>query len=241
MATRQFNIFVEGNDDHDLILALVQQLKNVRQHPTKPAPTRQRDGVTTYLEVVPTGETILIASTGGWSKLGKKQAFFIQQARDFGGRTLVVFDADYDTDDTEGPVKHENGGPLKRRAAIANKLTSFDPNPEVFLFPEPDAPGDLETLLLQLTNPTQQRVMDCYNKYEACLQQFVDASGNPIYDAPSKKRRIYDYVNVMRLTGEEWKRHHQGGGQKIFENQELWDLNAPAIQPLRDFLNAQLP
>ena len=240
MASRQFNIFVEGIDDHDLILALVHQLRRAKPHPTI-EDSRRGGAVTSYLELQPTGDTLLISSTGGWSKLGRNQAGFIREARDFGGCTLVVFDADYDTDGTNSTATHESGGPVKRRAAILNKLIEFDPNPEIFLFPEPSQPGDLETLLLQLTNPAQQRVMACYDGYELCLQQFVDATGEPSYDAPSKKRRIYDYVNVMRLTGKEWERHHKEGGQKIFENPELWDLDSPAIQPLRNFLNAQLP
>ena len=75
MATRQYNIFVEGMDDHDLLLALVQQLKSVQLHPTK-ASSRQNGEATTYLQLLPTGDTILIASTGGWSKLGKKEPSF---------------------------------------------------------------------------------------------------------------------------------------------------------------------
>ncbi len=240
MANRQFNIFVEGLDDHDLIRALVQEIKTIQPHPTKVS-SRAKGAATTYLQLIPSGDTLLIASTGGWSKLGRNQAVFIQEARDFEGRTLVVFDADYDADDTDSTTKHESGGPVKRRTAILSKLVDFDPNPEIFLLPAPNQPGDLETLLLQLTNPSQQRVMDCYDGYESCLQQFVDATGEPCYDAPSKKRRIYDYVNVMRLTGKEWENHHKNGGQKIFENPNLWNLNAPAIQPLRDFLASQLP
>lgn len=233
VTNRQFNIFVEGMDDHDLLLVLVQQLKTVQPHPTK-ASSRQNGEATTYLQLLPGGDTLLIASTGGWSKLGKNQAFFMQEARDFGGRTLVVFDADYDT------PEHENGGYVQRRAALLSKVAPYDPAPEVFLFPEPNQDGDLEKLLLQLVQ--HQRVMSCYDGYEACLSQYPNAAGNgPYYNAPSKKRRLYDYVNVMPLEGEEWDRHHKKGGQKIFENPGLWNLNALAIQPLRDFLATQLP
>ena len=235
MATRQFNIFVEGTDDHDLLLALVQQLKSVGPHPTK-ASSRQNGEATTYLQLLPAGDTILIASTGGWSKLGKNQAVFMQEARDFGGRTLVVFDADYDT------PAHEAGGYAQRQAALLQKLQPFDPAPAVFLFPQPSRDGDLETLLLELVQPRHERVMTCYDDYETCLSQYLDATGTaPYYNAPSKKRRIYDYVNVMPLAGEQWERHHRKGGQKIFENPDLWDLAAPAIQPLREFLASQLP
>lgn len=233
MATRQFNIFVEGNDDHDLVLALLQQLRAVVQHPTRPS-SRQGGTVTTYLEMQPNGETVLISSTGGWSKLGKNQAFFFQNAHDSGGKNLVVFDADYDTS------AYESGGHVKRLASLLAKVLPYDPAPAVFLFPQPAQDGDLETLLLRLTQPQHQRVLDCYEGYEHCLKQFLDAAGKPYYNAPSNKRRLYDYVNVMPLTGDEWERHHKIGGQKIFENADLWNLAAAAIQPLRTFVDQHI-
>ena len=64
--------------------------------------------------------------------------------------------------------------------------------------------------------------------------------GQPYYNTPDKKRRIYDYVNVMPLTGEDYERHHRKGGQKLFDNTNLWDLSVPAIQPLRAFLDQYL-
>lgn len=229
MATRQFNIFVEGNDDHDLVLTLIRQLRAVEQHPTK-ASSRQ----TTYLEIEPSKEVILVSSTGGWSKLGKNQAAFLQYAHDSGGRNLIVFDADYDT------PEYESGGYVKRLASLLAKVEPYDPAPAVFLFPQPSRDGDLELLLLQLTQPSQQRVMDCYDGYENCLKQYLGADGKPYYNAPSNKRRLYDYVNVMPLTGTDYERHHKNGGQKLFDNPNLWDLSAPAIQPLRDFLDYYL-
>jgi len=233
VATRQFNIFVGGNDDHDLVLALLQQLRKVAQHPTKPS-SRGGGTVTTYLQLQPGGETLLISSTGGWSKLGKKQEFFFWDAHDSGGRNLVIFDADYDT------PEHESGGHAKRLVSLLAKVLPYDPTPAIFLFPEPMQDGDLELLLLQLTQPQHQRVMACYDGYEQCLRQYLDAAGQPYYNVPSNKRRLYDYVNVMPLTGDEWKRHHKDGGQKIFENTDLWDLNAPAIQPLLAFLDQHI-
>lgn len=233
MATRQFNVFVEGNDDHDLVLALLQQMRVVGQHPTKPS-SRGKGTVATYLEMQPDKDTLLISSTGGWSKLGKNQAFFLRDAVDSGGKNLVIFDADYDT------AEHESGGHVNRLASLLAKVLPYDPAPAVFLLPQPNRDGDLELLLLQLTHPSQQRVMDCYDGYEDCLKQFLGTDGKPYYNAPSNKRRLYDYVNVMPLTGNDYERHHKNGGQKIFDNADLWNLDAPAVQPLRAFLDQHI-
>lgn len=221
MATRQFNIFVEGTDDHDLILVLVKQMRSTVPHPTIKI-TREGQVVTTYLLMEVTGDVIFISSIGGWKNLGSKQAFSIRQARDTGGKTLIIFDADED--------------PAVRAAALRQQIATDEPNPVLYLLPGPDQAGELENLLFQLVPPIHQPVMHCYDGYEQCLQQLVD-NGGTYYNTPSKKRRIYDYVNVMPLEGEQWERHHRKGGQKIFENPDIWNLDAPAIQPLRDFLD----
>ena len=228
MAIRQFNVFVEGHDDHDLVVALLRQRLSVDFDPT-----RKRERTATYLRLAPEGDVVLVLATKGWTELAKSETAF-RQAQDSGGQNLVVFDADYDQ------AKYPEGGQAKRAAAIRSAVAAFAQHFAIFLFPQPAQDGDLETLLLQLTQPAHQRVMDCYDAYELCLRQFLGADGTPYYDAPSKKRRIYDYVNVMPLQGEEWERHHEKGGQKIFENSDLWNLDAPAIQPLRAFLDLHI-
>lgn len=225
MATRQFNIFVEGTDDHDLVLVLVKQLRATAPHPTM-RNTREGQRVTTYLRLAGSDDILMLSSIGGWHNLGKDQEFSIRQATDNGGKTLIVFDADE--------------APAQRTADLRQRIAAYDPAPAVFLLPGLNQTGELETLLLQLVQPQHQAVMACYDGYEQCLQGLT-INGQPYYNTPSIKRRLYDYVNVMPMEGDEWDRHHKKGGQKIFENSGLWDLNAPAIQPLRDFLAQQLP
>ena len=224
MATRQFNIFVEGTDDHDLVLVLVKQLRITAPHPIIKA-TREGQKVTTYLLIVGSDDVVVISSIGGWEQLGKDQAFLIKLARDNNGKTLIVFDAD--------------AKPTKRDQELRQRVAAYDLNPAIFLLPGLNQSGELETLLLQLVQPRHQAVMTCYDGYEQCLQG-LSTSGQPYYNTPSKKRRLYDYVNVMPLVGEDWDRHHKKGGQKLFENADLWNLHAPAVQPLRDFLNEHI-
>jgi hypothetical protein len=225
MAARQFNIFVEGTDDHDLVVVLVKQMRSTVPHPTM-AGKREGQMVTTYLLVEVTGDIIFISSIGGWKNLGSKQSFSIKQAREAGGKTLIIFDADED--------------PATRADALRQQVAADEPEPVLYLLPGPGQPGELENLLFQLVPSLHLPVMQCYDGYEQCLQQLV-SNGSVYYNTPSKKRRVYDYVNVMPLEGEQWERHHRKGGQKIFENADIWNLGAPAIQPLRAFLDQYLP
>ncbi|MCB2407021.1 DUF3226 domain-containing protein [Hymenobacter lucidus] len=233
MNTRQFNIFVEGNDDHDLICALLTRIKDLKPHPSKNS-TRRRDSITTYFEVNDTGDTILVLTTGGWTSLGRNQQIQFQQARDSGGRTLIVFDADYDQ------PQYPQGGQVNRLAALRAQISEFEPDPHIYLFPNPSSDGNLETLLLQIISPNHQCVIDCYVGFGQCLEQYVDVSGSPIYHLPIDKRRVYDYVNALPLSPEERERHQDKGGQKIFENSNWWNFDAPAIQPLISFLVVHL-
>jgi hypothetical protein len=207
------------------VLVLVQALRATAPHLTLKN-TREGQRVTTYLRLTGSDDVLLLSSIGGWHKLGKDQGFPIQVAADSGGKTLIVFDADAD--------------PAQRATDLRQRIAAYDPNPAVFLLPGLQQTGELETLLLQLVHPRHQAVMACYDGYELCLQGLA-SGGQPYYNTPSLKRRLYDYVNVMPLTGEQWERHHKKGGQKIFENPDLWDLNAAAIQPLRNFLARELP
>ncbi|WP_157886757.1 hypothetical protein [Hymenobacter sp. PAMC 26628] len=231
MATKQLNIFVEGHDDHDLIVALLYELKGkaIRSHPTR-LNSKKRRG-TTYLELTPNGTTILVLATGGWTRLPEYVVQF-REAKDTQGRNLIVFDADF------AKPEYPQGGPVQRNAALRDLVAEFEPSPELFLFPGPSREGNIEILLLDLINPNHQQVMNCFNLYDECLAQYKNpATGQRLYYIPSDKRRVYDYVNVLPLSPDERKRHQEEGGQKIFENPLWWNLMADAIQPLRMFLD----
>lgn len=231
MATRQFNILVEGVDDHDLIVALLQQLKEVRPHPSLPSQRDSRKGITTYFELDPTGDIVLITTTGGWTKLSLAGPILKEAVRS-GGRNLIIFDADYDQTD------YQAGGPVKREAELRRLIAQHDEAPVIYLFPSPAQEGNLETLLLELIPDFhQQRALLCYDAYETCLQQFRDpTTGKQLYVAPLNKRKIYDYVNVLPLLPDERIKHQEQGGQKIFNNPQWWNLNKNIIEPLKQFL-----
>lgn len=121
MATRYFNIFVEGTDDHDLVLVLVKQLRATAPHPTIKT-TREGQRVTTYLLVTGSDDILIIFSVGGWEKLGAAHEFLIRQARDGGGKTLIVFDAD--------------AAPTQRAQELKQRIVAYDPSPAIFLLPD---------------------------------------------------------------------------------------------------------
>lgn len=231
MATKQINIFVEGYDDHDLIVALLYQLKQgeIRRHPTRLISKKHRG--TTYLELIPDGTTVLVLATNGWTRLPEYTVQF-REARDTQGNNIIIFDADFDK------PEYQEGGPVKRQAALHKLITEFEPAPKIFLFPEPNKEGNIETLLLELIHPNHQQVMNCFDLYDECLAQYLHpTTGQRLYYIPSDKRRVYDYVNVLPLSPDERRRHQDEGGQKIFDNPLWWNLMADVIQPLRTFLN----
>lgn len=225
MAMRQINIFVEGHDDHELVVALLHQLIAVRPDPTRLPKKGERS--TTYLLMgEATAETaILVLATGGWTRLPEKAAPIAQRAT----RNLIIFDADT-------PDLHPRGGQVARREAVIEQMAGLDPQAYLFLLPDNTRDGNLETLLLDLVQPPHDQVMACFDHYDNCLAHYTTPAGERLYHIPSAKRRVYDYVNVLPLTQPERVRHEEQNGQKIFDNPHWWNLTADAIKPLRQFL-----
>lgn len=157
---------MEGHDDHDLIVALLYELKgkSIRSHPTRLNSKRRRG--TTYLELTADGTTttILVLATGGWTRLPEYMVQF-REAKDAKGHNLIIFDADF------ARPEYPQGGPVERSAALRTLIAAFEPSPELFLLPGPNREGNIETLLLDLIHPNHQQVMDCFDLYDECLAQ----------------------------------------------------------------------
>lgn len=92
--------------------------------------------------------------------------------------------------------------------------------------------GIFENLLEQLMQKAaHSRWVDCYNDYETCL-------GNQ-YLTPNLKGKLFTYISAQK-TLSNTKRNKLGSGQWQFNDPQYWDLNVPALQPLKDFLSKNI-
>ena len=83
-----------------------------------------------------------------------------------------------------------------------------------------------------------QLFFDCFEDYERCVSGVKDKSGEPLYNTPNLKGKLHTYMNAQKLSNK--LRRKLGTGDWLFDNTNYWNLNAVALQPLKDFLTSHL-
>ena len=149
---------------------------------------------------------------GGVSKL-ENVANEILKGRNEGRHIALLLDADSD-------VQH-------RRNELANEIERLDlPIERTFLLPDNTKEGTLETLLERMAPSTHQAVYGCLDEYEACLSSLDQA-----YTSPGRKARVYAYCEAV---GAETR------PEKNYDDTTRWNRDAPALEPLRQFLRSMV-
>lgn len=219
----EFNIFVEGVDDQELVVALLSKSGKVA---TWEITSKTRQGITVG------GAQVFIYQTDGWTNLSAKNIRpFLQQDEAVGVQNLIVFDADHASD--------PHGGFASRQAELYRQAAELGLSFELFLLPVNGTDGNLEDLLERLIHPNHQQVVGCFANYEDCLRGCVSPDGSP-YRIPASKAKIYAYAEAMPLSNKERSEHKRRGTTKYFANPDYWNLDAAEIQPLRTFLDQHI-
>lgn len=213
----QINIMVEGNDDQELVAALLVKLGKVERW------DKSFQGLAT------SGNQIAVYKMDGWTTLPTNKLLpRLRQSLEVDVLNLVIYDAD--------TIEHDRGGVIARRAELQRQAVELGLSFELFLLPTDAADGNLENLLEQLIQPAHRPILDCFVSYENCVRSHVSPSGLP-YLLPGSKDKFYAYAQAMPLSDEERKAHKNRGATKYFTNADYWNLNAIEIKPLSDFLD----
>ena len=165
-----------------------------------------------------------VISIDGWNKIGDFQNMqkMVMAVRDE-IIILVILDAD-------NPAK-EYGGKDARLARLKEMLGDLSGHVKIFLFPDHQSDGDLETLLLRIAQPMHREVLDCWDAYARCVTGKVNATTGESYNTPTLKSKVVEFAAAIDETV--WD--HQGFN-KSFTNPEIWNLESPALEPLKQFL-----
>ncbi len=120
--------------------------------------------------------------------------------------------------------------PAKRRAELlATAQRSGAEVAGVFLLPNDTNEGTLEDLLESIS--ADRGVYECFEQYEECLR-----GKNSEYKQPGMKAKIYAY---WKARGAKTRRKAFGANpcdrERNYSDENIWDLESPALQPLRDF------
>ncbi|AZQ61722.1 hypothetical protein EI427_05580 [Flammeovirga pectinis] len=170
-------------------------------------------------------EQVSFINVGGKTSLPSKKKDLEEDS--FNDRkSIVIFDAD----DESKP----NGGKEASLTYLQNELEKIDishiENEDIFLFPNHNEEGDLETLLEQLIPEGKRNVLACFSEYQTCLSSIRDSYTPPL-NVPDNKIKMYAYGSLLGAKGSETAR---------FYLTNHWDLDAEYAKPLYDFLEKYL-
>lgn len=151
-----------------------------------------------------------VASTNGWEKIQFLNNI-IEQNKDKGGFNFIIFDAD----------KNYN----QRRADIFALIK--DPNwiDGLFLFPDNNSSGCLESLLITIANQAHQNLHSCFDNYRNCV-----INNNPDYITPDDKAKIYAYLACLGLNPKV--------GSRKYVEQQYWELTHQILNNLISFIQS---
>lgn len=168
--------------------------------------------------------------TNLWSK--EEVRTKLQEAIDNNVKPLIIFDADNSADDT--------------RQEIDQNLTLFgwqEDQYHLFLFPNNQDPGDLETLLELIIPDKNRPILDCWYCYENKLKSYATPRVRPIplppLTTPARKTKIYGYLEAL-LGESKSEKEKIKEKKREYNNPEHWDLNSVSLSPLREFLKEHL-
>ena len=146
---------------------------------------------------------------GGASYLPTAQPRILRR-HDAGQRVGVIVDADTEVE-------------ARRREVNAQIQELGLPVEDVFLVPNDQDRGDLETLLESIAIDEHEVIHRCFTRYRRCVQQ-----ANAAYSEPGRKEQVYAYCSVLGIEPRP--------AQRSYEHGRHWNLEAPMLEALKTFL-----
>lgn len=154
----------------------------------------------------------------------------ISLAQENGEQVIVLADADTIT---------KGYGYAKRKAEIDNGMAAHALSFSYFLYPDNQNDGDVEVLMEKAArHDLHSKFFDCFEDYEKCVSGVKDESGEQKYNVPNLKGKLHTYMSAQKLPGKLRKRF--GLGDWLFDNNDYWNLDVDALQPLKDFLDENI-
>ena len=137
-----------------------------------------------------------------------------QNHKDDHKTTILILDADTDFN--------------SRREEILNDFAGYEVPISLFLFPNNNSAGSLETILCEIA--IEITIINCFENYEACIVG---------YEPPVTKSKVFAYLDAL-LPANRKKNDHNDLIQEKNRNYRVaahWNLNHAHLQALREFLN----
>lgn len=231
-------ILVEGETDCNFLKVLLAHMPDLPFSPSLTSPKAWQKGAS---ENVPfqyahlTDDLILILTTvKGWGKIRSYK--MVLENRTIDGvpvsiqASAFLFDADAPKTQFDDPCNF--GGHTARLARLRELCAKAASQPEIFLFPDNQSDGTLETLLLDLIPEARRRefIDGCWGAYCDCVK-----AHNAPYQ-PTLKHAIGQYAARFEKRAATKNQLYDS----TFADESMWNWDSPALDPLKRFLTAFL-
>lgn len=176
-------------------------------------------------EIMPTSGYKNLMDSDDASNIGLMRA-----NTDVGGKNLVVFDAD---------TADNNGGYDVRRNELLKRKEELGLEFDLFLWPDNKSDGDVEVLMESIARKDlYPEFFDCFGKYEHCVSQRKNEDGSCFYTTPNRKGKLHTYFNSIPIS--KIKKNKFGRGEWLWEDKNIWNLDAESLKPIKEFLLSNL-
>ncbi|MCF6364834.1 MAG: hypothetical protein L3J35_01390 [Bacteroidales bacterium] len=196
-------IYVEGVADQKFIADFINYYYNISL-----IKGSDREGVS---------QTDNLIEIGGIDNKEKITKAFFERNSLQGITNIIIFDADED-------IK-------KRKKELQDLKSEYNVGFEFFLFPNNKDAGDLEDLLMNIINPDNNKIFNCWDGYEKCLLKISSD-----LTLPAKKTKIYAYLEPL-LGETNSQKEKIKEVNRDYTNKNHWNLNSEYLVPLKSFLD----
>jgi hypothetical protein len=156
-----------------------------------------------------------LGSWSGYKAGGNLKASIEQNHKDDHKITILILDADTDFN--------------SRREEILHDFSEYEVPINLFLFPNNNLAGTLETILCEIA--IERSIINCFENYESCIVG---------YEAPVTKSKVFAYLDA--LLPEKHKKNDRNDliqdKNRNYRNATHWNLNHVYLLPLREFLQS---
>ncbi len=188
-----------------------------------------------FLEDLPI-KNFKVRSTNGKDNLSSKLLLETEKY----AKTLIIFDADKNYE--------------SNKKEILSKTQQKITEEQIFLFPNNQDDGDLETLLLEIAK--HKEIIQCFKRYLKCIEcKYIGIKEHHELIKNIRKNMLYAYLEVFELQKffqYEWDINNKKNEKKIIIDgkgkikekhqeeyeklKEVIDFNSNSLIPLKDFL-----
>lgn len=151
-------------------------------------------------------------------KFQKTLPLFIDN--DSEGKNLIIIDSDQDNI-------------AQKRTEISQFLIDNNITAQIFFFPNDNAIGELEDLLLGCIPQTREEYINCFSAFENCARE----SGQR---PPDKKDKLHIYCSSFLTNDEHAQRAKHVYPNADYFHERFFDVNSPSLNPLINFLTRNL-